>query len=795
MSHSRERLELERRSLPTRLKIGGASALIVALSMSGGQAQAATSPGDTASAPEPELQEVVITAEKRESTVQKTPISMTAISGADLAAAGNATIEAVAEETPGVAIRSSGPGQTEYELRGLSSAAGASPTTGIYFGETPLTPPTNSTNGKVAIDPDLFDLNRIEVLRGPQGTLYGAASMGGTIRLIPNSAQLDTTSGALAPSASYTNSSNGPNGGISAFLNVPLANDVAALRIVVTEKWSAGWIDRVVLGPDAYPLGSNACPPFYTCTRGNVSAVTPQAVHKDVNWERLTGARIGLLLKPTDQLSIEPTVVFQRIAQGGYNLVDVPPATNAHYQPYDIAEPFSDEFTLVNGTIRYDFDAFQIVSATGWWKRTERQIQDESEDIQNAFNVPAIDPAAGGLGPLSLDGVDLTHQFSQELRAASTGNGPFQWIAGLFYSDFGSQDLIFSRTPDLVAAGFATNNYFYLNIDETNKQKAAFADLSYRFTDAWKAAAGLRWYSYNDYFPTQVSGVISPTGDDAITSSYASSSNHGVSPRFNLSYQPNGDVTLYGTVSKGFRPGSGNLPVPVTGPGSCLSSLQSIGKTAGPATYAPDTVWNYELGEKLRFNDGRIVVNGDIYYLRWSNVQQIIPLSCGYFYFDNAGVAAVKGAELETKWTPVRGLTLSENLGISYARFVGAVEEAGIVNGQRLQGVPDWTSSTVVSYEMPLAGDLSLHFRYSADYTAHRIDVTYSTNYLSSYSLMNARLGVVHPRWQVYLFANNLTDKFAVISNNTSFGTNLPDFNRAAIAQPRTVGLDALYRF
>jgi iron complex outermembrane recepter protein len=793
MSHLREPSAAEKRSLLTCLNVGQACALVFGLSILSTQAQAASTTGESAN--QPQLAEVVVTAEKRESTVQRTPISITAISGAQLAAAGISTIETVAEETPGVAIRSSGPGQTEYELRGLSSAAGAAPTTGIYFGETPLTPPTNATNGKVAIDPDLFDLNRIEVLRGPQGTLYGASSMGGTIRLIPNSPELNSTSSAVAPSVSYTDSSDGPNAGASAFLNLPLVKDVAAIRIVATDKWTQGWINRVVLGPQGFPLGTNPCSPFYTCTRGNVGSITPQAVHKDVNWERLTGARISLLLKPTDRLSIEPTLLYQRIAQGDYDLVDVPPATEAHYQPYDIAEPFSDEFTLISNAIHYDFGGFQFISATGYWHRSERQIQDESEDIQNAFNVPAIAPAAGGLGPLSLTGLDATHEFSQELRVVSTGNGPFQWIAGLFYSDFSSEDVIFPQTPDLIAAGFATNNYFTLNIDETNKQKAAFADLSYRMTDAWRAETGLRWYSYNDYFPTQESGVISPTGTNAVSSSYASSSNSGVSPRFNLSYMPNENVTLYGTVSKGFRPGSGNLPVPVTGPGSCLSSLQAIGQTGAPMTYKPDTVWNYELGEKVRPDDGRFVVNGDVYYLRWNNVQQIIPLSCGYFYFDNAGEAAVKGSELELTWMPLSGLALSENLGISYARFVGAVPEAGIVNGARLQGVPDWTSSSTVSYLMPVTDDLSLDFRYSNDYTAHRIDVTYSTNYLPSYSIMNARIGLTESKWQVYLFATNLVNKFSIISNNTSFGTNLPDLNRAAVTQPRTIGLDALYRF
>src|SRR3984957_17042404 len=198
--------------------------------------------------PRQDLQEIVVTAEKRESTVQKTPISITAISGAELEARGLSDMASVAQQVPGVSFKTSGPGQTEFEMRGLTSTGGESPTVGFYLDETALTPPAMAQNGKVVIDPSLFDLNRIEILRGPQGTLYGSGSMGGTIKLVTN--QPDTKNF----SADFEGIGSGTHGGgfnhtENGMINIPIVQDLAALRIVVTDKYIEGWIDRDVVSP------------------------------------------------------------------------------------------------------------------------------------------------------------------------------------------------------------------------------------------------------------------------------------------------------------------------------------------------------------------------------------------------------------------------------------------------------------------------------------------------------------------------------------------------------------------
>jgi iron complex outermembrane receptor protein len=334
-----------------------------------------------------------------------------------------------------------------------------------------------------------------------------------------------------------------------------------------------------------------------------------------------------------------------------------------------------------------------------------------------------------------------------------------------------------------------------LDIEDANTQKAVFGDLSYEFNSQLKASAGLRWYTYNDDFRTTVSGVIGPTGTAAKSYSDSLSSKSGVNPKVNVSYALTNDQMFYATVAKGFRPGSGNLPIPVSGPGSCESALNAIGKTEAPATYAPDSVWSYELGEKVRIAGDVLTLNGAIYDLKWNNVQQIIPLSCGYFYYDNAGKAEVKGAELEVRWRIVKGLVLNESIGLSQARFTEAAPEAGVVNGQRLLGVPDWTFSTSLSYSKPMSDKLDITARVSNEYVGSRLDATYSYNYLRSYDLTGLRFGVTGKEWEVFVFANNLTNERGLIGNNVSFSANLPDLNRVSITRPRTIGIDSQFRF
>src|SRR5450755_284081 len=263
----------------------------------------AATPSSTPSDSNTGLEEIIVTAEKRESTVQATPIAMTALSAGDLAEQNIGSIQDLVGAIPGISLRTAGPGQTEYEMRGLGSAGGSVATVGFYIDETPLSASAVALNGRTVIDADLFDLNRTEVLRGPQGTLYGAGSMGGTIKLVTNPPKLNSFEGAAAVDASQTTGGS-TNGRGSLMLNLPIG-DIAALRVVTTGKYISGWIDRKVIAAGQFPFPTNFgnCGVYY-CNRGDVQDAPVAEDHRNSNLERFISSRAALLVKPTEDLSI-----------------------------------------------------------------------------------------------------------------------------------------------------------------------------------------------------------------------------------------------------------------------------------------------------------------------------------------------------------------------------------------------------------------------------------------------------------------------------------------------------------
>jgi outer membrane receptor protein involved in Fe transport len=275
-------------------------------------------------------------------------------------------------------------------------------------------------------------------------------------------------------------------------------------------------------------------------------------------------------------------------------------------------------------------------------------------------------------------------------------------------------------------------------------------------------------------------------------------SNSGVNPKFNLSYQADPQLLIYGTIAKGFRPGGGNQPVPVdpnSAVGSeCLAALQALGKESAPAFYGPDSVWSYELGEKAHFGS-RFNVNADVYYEDWRGIQQTVPLSCGFPYTDNTGNAAVMGGEVEGSLRLLEGLTLSANTGYADAYLTQNSLETGSYKGERLQDVPRWTASSSLVYSRPINDRWTATWRAEYSFMASRVDATYATNDLPAYSLVNLRMSVSDTKWTAALFVNNLLNTRAYLSDSTSLSLNLPTFNRVSTNQPLTAGMSLSYHY
>jgi iron complex outermembrane recepter protein len=777
----------------TLLAVMGSLSQPVQAQISDADMQAQTSNAGANTNSDQALQEVVVTAERRESTVQKTPFSITAISGQQLESQGLTSMEDVAAQTVGVSMRTSGPGQTEYDMRGTTSSGGAFATTGFYLNDVPLASPASSFTGHVAIDPDLFDLNRIEVLRGPQGTLYGAGSMGGTVRLVTNEPNLNHFEGASDGTVGGT-ADGGPNWGADLMLNFPLVDDRLALRVVATDKYDDGWIDRAVVQP--FPIGPGGACGWESCTRGNVLAGPVVDSFPRSNWERLSGARGELLFQATDSLTFDLLTFYQRITMGAFSEVDNPPGIDylSRYQPFNIPEPFSDNFRIFAGTITQELGFANLTSATSYWHRDSNWTSDISENFQN-FTATAF--GFTPMVPLPYWNNDPSSQWSEELRLTSTGSGPFQWVVGGFFSNFYSAFQQYVANPAYAAISiggpaanplgviYAPYQPYYI------KQSAGFAEVSYQILPQLKATAGIRWYHYNSKQDSEQSGVFTVTGNASTSYSSVQASESGNNPKINLSYIPDPNLTIYAQAAKGFRPGGVNIPAP---PYCTIQPSPS---------YAPDSLWDYEAGEKARLFDGRLQVNADFYYIVWKNVQEELNQTCGFPYTTNAGTAASYGPELElnAKVTDHLALSLSGTYTQAYLREVASgLGTLGAVTvltpGTQLDNVPHYTVNASLVYETQVSGRFRAQARITSTTIGPQYDIAYYTQQLPGYTLLDLRVGLLGGALVPYLFVDNVTNRFAVTTINTEeWSIATPDYTRNIITTPRTFGLNLQYKF
>ena len=808
---------------------------------------AATRAAAAATAPDSNnLDEIIVTAEKRNSTIQTTPISMSAITGDDLLAKGISSVEDIAGQVPGVSMRTAGPGQTEYEMRGLTSAGGSAATVGFYIDETPLSASAVALNGRTVIDPDLFDLNHVEVLRGPQGTLYGSGSMGGTIKLVTNQPKLGVLEGATDLNVSDTKHGSA-NGGGSLMLNLPLG-DVAALRVVATEKYVSGFIDRIVAEPGTFPYPTNpsgtATAPancFYYCNRGDVAAAPVEKDIKGSNLERYTAARAALLVKPSDDLSITGKLMYQRIDADGYNNYQENPGGLAIYQPYDQKEPYYDSFKLASIDVDYSLGFATLTSATSYWKRDVFQSTDSTEALQNINNLTTF------IQNLYQE-EDPTTQFSEELRLTSKGSGPFEWVGGLYFANLHSGYITTNQAPGFATAvscglpsaanpvgghcpaadqynpnstlrypdaslppypsGQAANPdgiVFNDNNPDVLKQTAVFGQTSYQFTDTWKLTAGLRVFHFTIENHAYQSGLGTASANQDPTTLSQSADGTAVLPRLNLAYTPNPDLTVYGTLAKGSRPGGFNLPIPVpsaqqlaVNPNQYNCGAGEVSVTSQP-NYTPDSVWSIELGEKAKFDDRRFTVNADVYYIKWTDIQQVLSLSCGYPYDTNAGNAKSYGPEVELSAIVVPGLTfdVSGTKTMAYISDPSANALAsGLTHGTRIINVPEYTAVASLSYEKPITDKMNGSLYVSSSLTGPVEDQAAVRQTLPSHNFIDGRLGVTSGPWAAYLTGTNLTNKIAALTiDNTVFAWQTYAITRVSTNQPRTLGVDFQYKF
>ena len=771
--------------------------------------------------------EIIVTAQRRSSTIQTTAASISAVTGAELQARGVTSFATLAQATPGVSLKSEGPSQTEVEIRGMTSSGGNSATVGFYLNDVPLSAPSNAQNGHVVIDPDLYDLNRIEILRGPQGTLFGSGSMGGTVRLITN--QPDP-SGFHASGESILSGTDGGsfNHTNNLMVNLPLVKDKLALRIVGTENYTSGFIDRVVLNP--FPLVSNN-----GTQRGDVQDAPVQQRYPGSNAYQKYAVRATLLWQPTPDLTITPSFFYETSKQQGPSAYDSVSALNsapggglAHYEVFDIAEPLTDEIKVYSLDLNYNAPWFDLTSSTAYWTRNSTQTEEASE----AFNNPdtGVTNFANGVnnsgqgyygpngsGPEYGVETDPSKQFSQEFRISSKGGGRLNWVGGLFYShfdtlwtfngttpNFSSYTDLGSLLPGNTPAPATTPNWFDAYEPTTLINYAAYADVTYALPGGFKAEVGAR-FNHSDYkFSSCITGWGSARGIATPScTGLIKLSNDSFNPKFTLSYTFNPDLMVYGTAASGFRPGGGNALYPTTGLvwGAAFAKMNYT-SGAFPSTYQPDSVWSYEVGEKARFFDRRLIVNASLYYEDWRHIQ-LETYPDDWAFNINGNKATIYGGEVDVRALLGAGFDLQLSGGYIHERLDGG-PHWDIPPLDILPEVAPESGTALLSYTKSLSDSLVFNAEVENTYTGRRYSLAfpYPNNAygqyipMAAYDLTNIRVGLTsHGALKATLFVNNVLNKHAQLESLYTENLASAGFNQIVTNQPLTGGIDLSYHF
>lgn len=750
---------------------------IVRLLALGAAATPAMVYAQTDSGPNDVVPDIVVTAQKRVERIQDVPISITAITADAIEKRGFAQMGDYLLAQPSVVIQDRGPARNQVIIRGISTVVGnESPTVAFYIGETPVTSGLGfGSNGF----PDLrtFDVGRVEVLRGPQGTLYGAGSMGGTIKVVPNEAVIGRWEGKAEASLSATEHG-GTGSNVAAAINAPLG-EMAAIRLVGYHYHDAGFIDNRYPGsPD--PSSPVVALGGLSWTDVGVSAFgVPARNDRNANSRSVDGARGGITFQPTERLKLVVGALYQRSVANG--LTENLPSLGDYVQSRFIGERLKDEFQLYNATLSYDLGIASLTSATAYLKRGQLQDRDVSSFFLSA--------------PLSLADNNSNRNFTQEIRIASTPAKPLGVLLGGFYSRATSratQDLTWHGTPQSLSefaavalGGIVTPGDVLFRRDDHNKgeQIAGFGELSYSPVKAVKLTAGLRVAHYSLSTDAFADGVL-----NGGTSNYSIRTKETVStPNFQLEFKPAKDRLYYIRAAKGFRLGAPNQPLPST----CGSDLAAIGLTQAPSSVKSDTLWSYEAGAKRSFAGGKAVVNASIFHIDWKDIQTgfLLP-NCGFSFAGNAGNASSQGAELDYTWRAARGLTLNAAASYTDAKLKeDSPSSTGIggKKGDRLPGIPRWSIQGGAQYDFSIverSAFVRADARYISDYFNRFPGAAAGAAPSGDFVVVDARLGFDLVRGlQAELYATNIFDTKQLLVVDTE----LPD-QRQVVGRPRTIG-------
>lgn len=774
---------------------------------------------------------VTVTAMKREETLQDTPLSIAAPSEADLRSRGIDDIEGVARDVAGFSVQNLGPGQSQVAMRGVSSGQivrdqpGVKEQVGAYLDESVI------SLSLFTPDIDLFDVSRVEVLRGPQGTLFGSGSESGTVRYITNQPELKAKKAFLELGGNTVDGGN-QGGNVKFGFNAPMG-DTAALRVAGYYTRMPGYIDS----------------PATTRTSNGSIRPDPNNTKQDVNTGDRFGGRAAIRIAPNDKLSITPRFIYQKLETDGWNRIDdfnilanpystTRPAVTlgGRRQFIQIPEPVTDKFYLGDLNFSYNFGAATLNSISSYTDRDILVIRDAGALTSSITggSIGLSEPVYSLDAPL----YDATRAkvFTQEARV-SGGKQKAKWVVGGFYAhtkrDYG-QDLPvigFEALTGIPTRGLRApkDSLFWSDLHYKLDQFALFGEVTLELADKVNLTGGLRYYHFSEDKEQIFDGIFGNDDNGTkLVSQPGSTDANGVAPRLILTYKAGANTNLNAQVSKGFRLGGINDPLNVP-----LCTRQDLATFGGHEKWDDETAWNYELGSKSRVMGGRGSFNVSAFYIDIKNLQATVTAgSCSSRVIFNVPKSRSVGGEVEFAAAPSEHFDFSLSAGFNDAKLkstitstspTGAVSVvSGIRDGNRLPSVPDFQASATATYQWKMKGDALGYLTGSYQHVGTRYTqvgdedagfgtvslLTFGANTIGrpltqgtfsfqpempAYDIVNLRLGFIKGKWDVSLFGNNLTDERALLALDRERGL------RARIGyltnQPRTFGISARVHF
>ncbi len=729
--------------------------LMVAAALTvGASARAQTAQPAGSAASSTELEEVVVTATRRSESVQNVPSQVTALTAGALDQINARDFNDFAAFVPGLSFSSTGASTNLLVIRGITTGSQLSSATGVYLDDIPLGASTSNGVGYQSLNVNTFDLNRVEVLNGPQGTLYGATSLGGTVKYETNAPDLkdfEVEAGAQVSSTQHGHIDHSYTG----MVNLPVG-DIAALRVDGYQVYDSGYVKDPVYGRD------------------------------NEGWSRSEGGRAALLVEPIENLDIRLDASTQHIPSESADVVFRDPVTHAptygtYAQAYPTFQPSDYSLTLYSATVDYTAPFAKFSSITGYQTNNGTSYTDDSL-IYDA----ALGAFGGAADPWSLYVNTTTKKFTQEFRAVSQNGTYFDWLAGAFLSNEKTSetvDLFDDANPGGTFLGLSP---FTSWLPSTYREYAVYGDGTIHFTSQLELGLGVRYSRQKQAYDETVSGLLASGSAAVLTPPVATSDQSVMTYLINPKFHITEDVMVYGRAASGFRPGGPNF---VLSPG------------LGNPTFKPDRLWSYELGEKSTFLDKRATLDFDVYDILWKDIQVTVN-NGGVNQLENAGVARVTGSELSFNYRILAPLTVGGSAALTDARLTSTAPVIGVTSvGVRLPLAPRFNFALIGAYNFDIVDGYSGVFtatdRWVGERNAGFGTVTSPQYRLSSYNITDLNLEVQAPHGLEYgLFLRNAFDRVAEISASVLAN----EYNPAApvpvfIAQPRTVGLSVKYKF